>query len=468
MNLTRRRLLGALGATSLLPVLESLLPAKAFAQSQAALRFVGMFHTNGVVPDRWRPATFGAGYTLTQSLAALAPVKSHVSVISNMRLGPSDGMGSHGGGQKCFLTSSDSLSGATSLDVALGKLTEKSVRLPTLNLSIENNGYYWPQQIVANASGIYEAPNGEDKQDRCTDAESCLVSVNAGTPQTNVYHPQVIFQRLFGSAPVSGGGMSGGGGMTGPSPAVLREAARRRKVVELAKTQAQSLRGVIGGSDQKRIDEYLEGLRAIERELDALAMPMTPGTTPTTPAAACDRTTPVSGIPVEKDRYAKVLADLVVRGFQCDATRSVTYMLGQGVSPMKFTVDGVTYSHHGDASHHGADAAKKNAKAVIDAWQVSVFAHLVNGLAQAKDADGTPLIDRAAVFYTSDIADSDLHNAVDMPVLLGGRLGGAFHPGTHLDGKQNTTGNLFVAIQKAFGSTASTFGKFGTRAMEGL
>src|SRR6185369_16294906 len=139
--LTRRGFMWATGALGLLPRLE------AHAQSTVPLRFVGIFHTNGVVGSQWKPTTFGPSYTLPYSLTPLSAVKQHVSVISNMRLGPNADMGSHGGGQICFLTSSDSFSGSTSLDVAIGKLTQSQVRLPTLNLGIENNGYYMPSTI---------------------------------------------------------------------------------------------------------------------------------------------------------------------------------------------------------------------------------------------------------------------------------------------------------------------------------
>jgi hypothetical protein len=326
------------------------------------------------------------------------------------------------------------------------------VVLPTLNLGIENNGYYWPPQIVPDAAGIYEAPNGEDREVRCTDSSSCVVSVSGGTVQSNVYHPQVAFERLFGAA---------GTGAGGPSPAELKEAARRRRVTDAIKKHAAALKGRVSGDDTRRIDEYLEGVRKIELDLDKLT-----GSS-TGPAVVCDRVTGVTGIPVDRDRYAHLMADLIVRGFQCDANRAATYMLGMGVSPMPFTVDAVTYSHHGDASHHGTDPLRIHAKAAIDQWQVSVFAYLVQQLAAVKDPDGTPLIDRCAVFYSSDIADSDLHDAVDMPVLLAGGLGGALHPGRHLDGAGATTGNLFVSILNQFG-IQGPFGKFGTSAMGGL
>ncbi len=453
MKHTRRELLGLLAT---LPVLEAFRPRVARAQSAAPLRFVGIFAPNGVVPSLWKPATYGRDVALPLSLRPLAPVLAHTSILSNTRLGPTDGMNSHGGGQTCFLTASDTFVGATSLDQAIGQLTEAQVRLPTLNLSIENNGYYWPSQIVPDSAGIYTAPNGEDRQDRCQDSESCRVSVSSGTTQANFYHPQVVFERLFGAA-------SGGGGASGPSAAALKEAARRRRVVDLLKGHAAALRPRVSSQDQLRIEEYLSGVRQIERELDALTAPVS-----SSPAASCDRSTPVTGIPVDRDRYVHLLCELIARGFQCDATRSVTLMLGQGVSPMNFTVGGVAYSHHGDASHHGHDPARREAKGTIDAWQVGVYAHLVQRLADTADADGTPLIDRSAVFYGSDIADSEAHNAVDMPVLLGGRLGGALNPGGHVDGKNQTAGDLFVRIHQAFGATSNTFGRFGTRPMEGV
>src|SRR5215831_18971366 len=100
-------------------------------------------------------------------------------------------------------------------------------------------------------------------------------------------------------------------------------------------------------------------------------------------------------------------------------------MLGRCVSPMKFTVDGVTYQHHGDASHWGTDPTKKAAKDYIDNWQVSRLAHLLQGLS-ARDPMGNTLLDHSCIFYSSDVADPNLHNQDNMPVLVAGKLGGAF------------------------------------------
>jgi hypothetical protein len=455
--LTRRTVLRGSGL-ALLPLLHSFLPRTARADSLTPLRFAGMYAPNGIVPALWRPAAFGSNFELPYSLAPLASVRQHVSVISNLQLGDDNNMGSHDGGQKVFLTASR-LDGATSVDQVVGQLSESKVALRTLNLGLENNGYWWPPQIVPNAEGYYQAPNGEDRQDRCNSAQ-CVVSMSKGAAQANIYHPQVAFEKLFGSSGTPGTpGTPADGGV---SPAALKEAARRRRVVDAVKGHAASLKPKLSKDDSVRVEEYLEGVRRIEVELDKLT------NTPSGPvSASCDRTTGVSPIPVDRDKYAKVMCDLIVRAFQCDATRAATYMLGQGVSPMPFVVDGVTYSHHGDASHHGSDTTKTHAKGTIDAWQVGVFAYLIGQLAQVTDADGTPLIQRTALYYGSDVADSDLHDSLNMPVLLAGALGGALNPGRHIDGQHMHVGDVFVTILSAFGVTGA-FGEFGRTSISGL
>ncbi len=83
------------------------------------------------------------------------------------------------------------------------------------------------------------------------------------------------------------------------------------------------------------------------------------------------------------------------------------------------------------------------------------------------DADGTPLIKRAALYYGSDVADADLHDSMNMPVLLAGSLGGALNPGRHIDGQHKHVGDAFVTILSAFGVTGK-FGEFGVTSLSGL
>jgi hypothetical protein len=144
-------------------------------------------------------------------------------------------------------------------------------------------------------------------------------------------------------------------------------------------------------------------------------------------------------------------------------------MLGRTTSPMSFTVDGVVYSHHNDASHWGTDPVKKHAKDFIDNWQVSQLAYLLTQMKAIAEPGGT-MLDNAVVFYSSDVADPNRHNQDDMPVLVAGRAGGAFKTGRHIKSAiaGRTTGDLFLTILSAFGIQQSTFGDFGNNPLGGL
>ena len=79
-TLSRRTLLRGAGSMLALPWLEIMsAPAKA-----APLRSVFMFVPGGVNHDEWVPKTEGADYEPGKTLAALAPVRQHVLVLSGI------------------------------------------------------------------------------------------------------------------------------------------------------------------------------------------------------------------------------------------------------------------------------------------------------------------------------------------------------------------------------------------------
>src|SRR5262249_34399385 len=145
----------------------------------------------------------------------------------------------------------------------------------------------------------------------------------------------------------------------------------------------------------------------------------------------CAPGTQPKGIPFDRTQRADLMNDVLVKAFECDATRVATMMLGRCVSPMQFTVDGVTYQHHSDASHWGGDQTEKHAKDYIDNSQVGRLAHLLQGLS-VKDPMGISILDNAAIFYSSDVGDPNSHSHENMPVLVAGKLGGALKGGQHI------------------------------------
>ncbi len=454
-ELSRRSVLrGAAGAVLALPWLEAMAPSVARAQAlKPPLRFVGMFHSAGVIPDQWFPSAEGSGYALPASLSPLETVKSDVLVLSGLRLGTWDYYErTHEGGFWMMLTASEQIvAGATdSIDQVIAGATASQVRVPSLTLSVENNGYYNPGYRDANNDGYIDPKTSsyDDTQDHCGGGEQCMATFAKGQRLPNVYNPRVIFDRLFGSL-----------SNTGPTEVERRIWAYRRSVLDRVTFQAKELQGKLGREDQLRLDEYLSGIRGIEQAIQKAEQGA--------PGAVCSTGARPVGIPMDRTAYADLMCDLIVKSFECDATRVATLMLGMCVSPMTFTVNGRTFSHHGDASHHGNDPVKMAAKVEIDRWQVSRLAHLVAKLKAVREGDGT-LLDNVAVYYSSDISHSDWHNHYDMPVILAGRAGGAFRPGRHLRAQGNRCGDVLLSILQAFGIPRGGFGPLAQGPLSGL
>jgi hypothetical protein len=445
---------GAAGAVLALPWLEAMAPSVARAQAaRPPLRFVGMFHSAGVVPEQWFPTAEGTGYALPPGLSPLEPVKSDVLVLSGLRLGSWDYYPqTHEGGFWMMLTASEHIvAGSTdSIDQVIAGATASQVRVPSLTLSVENNGYYNPGYRDANGDGFIDPRTSsyDDTQDHCGGGEHCMATFSRGQRLPNLYNPRVIFDRLFGGLTP-----------TGPTDAERRLWLYRRSVLDRVTGQAKELQGRLGQADRIRLDEYLSGIRGIEQAIQRAEQGA--------PVPACTTGTQPVGIPMDRTAYANLMCDLIVKAFECDATRAATLMLGMCVSPMTFTVNGRAFSHHGDASHHGGDPVKLAAKVEIDRWQVARLAYLVQRLKAVREGDGL-LLDNVAVFYSSDISHSDWHNHYDMPVILAGRAGGAFRPGRHLRAQGRRCGDVLLSILQAFGIPRGGFGPLATEPLSGL
>ncbi|NMO22579.1 DUF1552 domain-containing protein [Pyxidicoccus fallax] len=431
-------------------------PSEARAQaagSKPPLRFVGIFHSAGVVPNQWFPTTEGANYALPASLSPLEPVKGDVLVLSGLRLGSWDYYErTHEGGFWMMLTASEKIvAGSTdSIDQVIANATASQVRVPSLTLSVENNGYYDPGYRDSNGDGFIDPKTSsyDDTQDHCTGADHCMATFARGQRLPNVYNPRVIFNRLFGSLT-----------QEGPTEQERRIWNYRRSVLDRVTSQAKALQGRLGRADQLRLDEYMSGIRTIEQAIQRAEQG--------TPVPACTPGAQPVGIPMDRTAYANLMCDLIVKAFECDATRVATLMLGMCVSPMTFSVNGRTFSHHGDASHHGNDPVKLAAKVEIDKWQVSRLTHLVQRLKAVREGTGS-LLDNTAVFYSSDISHSDWHNHYDMPVILAGGAGGAFRPGRHLRAKDKRCGDVLLSILQAFGIPRGNFGPLAQAPLSGL
>ena len=96
----------------------------------------------------------------------------------------------------------------------------------------------------------------------CDSGYSCAYtnSISWRTPSTPLApeaNPRVIFERLFGDVDTS---------LDAATRA--RRERYRKSLLDMARDEAQKLSGTLGANDRRKVDEYLDSIREIERRIE--------------------------------------------------------------------------------------------------------------------------------------------------------------------------------------------------------
>lgn len=447
--LKRRTFLRGAGVAMSLPFLEAMLPGKgAFADTLAMpVRMIAYYVPCGIQMDKWTPAgNGGANYALSQTLAPLANVKNDLLVLSGLQNSAAkpDGAGDHASGTGAFITAAhpkksevDILNGISMDQRAVQALDLGSVtKHASLQLGIDGGG----------------SAGGCDSGYSCAYARN-ISWANSTTPIPKTSDTRQAFDFIFGNFNPGESAQE-----------ALKRKAYKKSILDYVKDDAKALQSQLGAKDKLKLEQYLDGVNALEKSIDAVE---TQGscTLPGRDAPSADVTA-----------KARVMADLMVAAFECDMTRVASFMLANAGSNRNYqNIAGVTYNgqpfadgHHG-ISHHQNDAVKRAKLTAIDRWEVTQFAYLLEALKSKQDINGKTLLENSMVFFSSEISDGNRHNHDDMPIILAGGGGGAFTPGRHIkyEGKPEVA-NLFVSILNAMGVADTTFGRDGTGALPQL
>lgn len=444
-QLSRRTLLGGAGALIALPWLEAMGPtrrARGADPMPPPLRALFYYLPCGIHMQSWTPATEGPNFEITKILEPLVDPNAMVDLkgdvllltgLANMPAKP-EGPGDHAGGTSAFLTSTH--------------VTKSEVDINN-DISID--------QVLANAIGEatphrslqFGTANGAT-MGNCDSGYGCAYTSNiswadAKTPLPKLYDPQVIFDLLF----------------SGFDPeATAEEQAKRRKnrlsVIDYATDQVEALETKLGKTDRDKLDQYLTGLRDLEKRV-----------TNETTEPVCALPAMFSGAFGDFATHVDLMTELMVLAFQCDMTRVITFMLENAGSYRDYAFIGAPGAHH-EISHH-MDLPENFAKLeIIDRWELQQFAKLLQKLKSSPEGDGT-LLDNCVLFLSSEISDGNWHNHDNLPVLLAGRAGGQITPGRHVKYADNPPlANLFISLADMFGVPLATFGDDGTGPLPGL
>ncbi len=439
--LSRRTVLRGLGTALALPYLEAMVPAARAADVAARPKRLSVFYTpNGMTMDAYRPAATGAVHalpselppTLPPTLAPLEPFRANMLVVSGLGHPQAAAMGDRpaGHGRSCpaFLTG------------AHARQTEG----PDIRCGVSMDQVYAAHLGTKGQGGATAIPSLELGIDQASLLGSCDINYSCAytngiswlTPTVPLpvsANPRDVFERLFGD-----------GEALDPASR-LAEMRRRTSILDYVREDAARLAGRLGAEDKRKLDEYLDSTRSIEKRIQRAA---------SKPVAEAGSFAQPAGIPADFAEHVRLMIDLQVLAMQADLTRVATFMLGREISNRTYPEIGVPDSHH-MLSHHGRSAEKMAQLAKINRYHMEFFAYQLKRLKETRDGEGS-LLDTTLVIRGSAFGDSNDHDFMDLPVIV---AGGLVKGGRHLEVTKGTSmSNLMLAGLNLLDVPATMFG----------
>jgi len=436
-SVSRRAFLRGAGISLALPWLESL-PVRAEESgklttqpdtSKPPVRFACIYFSNGVEPVHWWARGSGAAMEIGPGLKPLQPHCEDIVFVrglfneqsvknSSAHLGRMPNLLS---GAWVSLDQNDIRVGKT-MDQVLSRQIGNHTAVPSLALGIEPTEL----RLEDGLSMIYG---------------SSISWASATKPATKEIYPARAFDLLVGDG---------------------KGRQLDRSILDQVLTDAQNLKSLIGGSDRRKLDEYLESIRDIEKRIDRASQEeRLEGWKPTLSQPNMPR--PQDELPQDVPEHMRLILDLIVLAFQMDKTRIATCMLNNDLSQMNFGfLDGVQGSLHLDLTHNGRDPELEAMYLKTNQFHVQQFAYLLNRL-KAIDEGGQSLLDSSLLMFCSNLFDGDKHQADEMPIVLAGRGGGSLQTGRVLDyldsGDDNRRAcSLYLSLMDRMGVDLPRFG----------
>jgi len=209
------------------------------------------------------------------------------------------------------------------------------------------------------------------------------------------------------------------------------------------------LKRVVGASDRVRVDQYLDTVREIERQIQRAEAAGTE-------EISTDMERPV-GVPAEFGDHATLMYDLQVLALQADITRVISFQFTRELTNRTYPQIGVPEPHH-PTSHHGNDPVKVEKIAQIGQYHVEFFARFLEKLEATPDGDGS-LLDNTIYLYGSGMGNPSLHDHLNLPILVAGGASTGLKGGRHIRYAQGTPlANLHLTLLDRVGVRLDGFG----------
>jgi hypothetical protein len=434
-RLSRRTVLRGLGAALALPWLEAMTPVRAESKAKKPpLRMVFLYHPLGAETTAWKGVKGeGKGMELSPTLKALEPVKEQLLILDGLNGRPHPASGHN---RSACLWLSSAPPGKTdtwgvetdaTLDQVLAPNLSAGARANSLEMSCSKVG-----SLMHALFTCWRAP---------------------GVPMGAETNPRDVFARMFGDK---------------------KEDANRRSILDVVSEDARRLKLNLGQSDRARLDEYLESVRSLERQITTSEQ-----TTIKRPATAALP----EKLPNALRDHVRLMIDLLVVALQTDYTRVMTCALGDECEASRgttyertltdFGIDrtqfaGKVDSKYLDYGHHKCTHDPKPTLPLIqamDRWYVDNLLYLLQKLQSIREGEGT-LLDQCIVVYgCTNSSGTNMgwpgHSLEDVGCLLAGKGGGLLpRPGRQIRYRKGTPlSNLWLTLAQLVGVERKEFGR---------
>ena len=431
-HLSRRTFLRGTGVTLALPLLESMVPARtALAQTAAApkTRMGSIYIPHGATMDKWTPSGEGTAFEFSEILQPLEPFRDRVCVVSNLAhapVAPWTGEDT-GGAENHVRAAAVFLSGAhpvkkneahvgVTVDQVAALHVGQDTPLPSIELALE------PLNLNCGDAGFTCA------------YRNTLSWKSATLPLPMENNPQLVFERLFGD---------------GSTDAQRLERRRQsQSLLDSIKGQVPSLEKDLPAGDRRRLRDYLDEVREIERRVQHFDSKL---------SADLDLPEAPAGIPADFEAHLKLMFDLQVLAYKAEITRISTLMLARENSNAVYQASGVREGFH-NASHHSNERKNMDQFAVINRYHIGMLTYFLDKLRATPDGDGN-LLDHSLILYGSSLSDGNEHNFDPLPVILAGGASGQLRGGRHVKFAPHTPmSNLLLTMLDKLGARVDSIG----------
>ena len=425
--MSRRAVLGGLGATLALPFLDGL-GGKTLAaglKRRDPSRFACFYIPGAISQYKWFPQDTGSDYTLAASHKPLAHHRDHFSVLTGL---------SHIKGRISGHVHPYSWLTGHNINLVPGTKTNT---ISVDQVAAKHLGSTYLNSLVLSwTSGVGVTTLSRN-------------SLGVDIPATADYRQ--VFERLFPPA----------------DRAEIRKKQERlalnRSILDTAMGNVKDVKRKLGRIDQERVEQYLHSVRDVEKRLIQKEAILEDGR----PKFDESKVRLEREVKNSFQEHVELMTDLIVLAFQTDMTRVATQCLGGEAGPnyddykvwaQKAGAQqrGTHDVHHKGGGNRGADNPDVIALSYRDEMLCACMARFMDKLKEIRASDGT-LLDHTAILFGG--AQTASHVGSSFPTILAGGKALGFKHGQHVKWSKakRPMSDLYLTILQQLGCPVNSF-----------